>query len=356
MDPAGAVNWAVIGTGAIAHRFCSDIRYSRQGRIKAVASRDPARARAFAAGLGVGVTGDALDAVLADPAVHAVYVASPTAQHRDHALAAIAAGKAVLVEKPLAASAAEAEEIAEAAACAGVLCMEALWMRFTPGVRAAKRLVDAGRIGPLRGLDAHLSYPNAFDPRSRLFDPAQGGGAHLDLGVYPLSLAFHLLGTPGEVSHGVVRAPNGVPMAGGLVLTYREAVATLGFGFLAEGRNDAVVTGASGRLGLQAPFLCPPSLSIRTASPAVRPDAESAPPLPAVRHGLRGALPALKALTRPLRERRVPTLYEGTGLQYQVDHFAELLAAGETDSPVMPMRQSIEVLRVLDRFALSDRP
>ncbi|RIY03209.1 gfo/Idh/MocA family oxidoreductase [Aureimonas flava] len=353
------VTWAVVGTGAIARRFCSDMRHSRGSRVVAVASRDAARARRLAGAVGPGVKGDTLDAVLADPAVRAVYVASPTARHREHALAALAAGKSVLVEKPLAASAGEATEMAEAAARAGLLCMEAMWMRFTPGLRAAKRLIDGGRIGEPRALDAHLSYPNAFDPKSRLFDPALGGGAHLDLGVYPLSLAFHLLGSPSEVAQTAVRAPNGVPVAGGLVLAYPRAVATLGFGFLSEGPNDAAVSGSAGRLRLRAPFLCPPSLSLKTwaPSPPVRagdqPDDVS---IPLARKGLRGALPALKALARPMRERPIPTLYVGSGLQYQVDHFADLLGAGKQDSDVMPIAQSIEILAILDRFSetLSD--
>lgn len=346
------VNWAVVGTGTIARRFCADIRHSRRSRVVAIASRDAARARSLASAIGPDAKGGSLDAALAEPSIDAVYVASPTAQHRGHALAAIAAGKAVLVEKPLAASAAEAQEIADAAARANVLCMEAMWMRFTPGVRAAKRLIDEGRVGTLHGLDAHLSYPNAFDPKSRLFDPALGGGAHLDLGVYPLSLAFHFLGTPDEVVETAVRAPNGVPVAGAFALRYRQAVATLGFGFLGEGPNDAVVTGSKGRLRLRTPFLCSPALSMKRSgsTPSATPTHGSLSP---VRTGLRGALPALKALARPLRERPIPTFYEGSGLQYQVDHFADLLAAGAGDSDVMPIHESVAILAILDRFALA---
>jgi len=350
----GIVNWAVVGTGAIARRFSADMRYAKAGRIAAIASRDAERARALARAIGPGVMGDTLDAVLADPSIQAVYVASPTSQHLAHALAAIRAGKAVLVEKPLAASASEAEKIAEAARLAGVLCMEAMWMRFTPGVLKAKRLVDEGRIGRPVSLEASLSYPHAFDPAHRLFDPALGGGAHLDLGVYPVSLAVHLMGLPSDVGVNAVRAPNGVPMAGGLVLAYPGAIATLGFGFLGEGPNAATITGPSGRLRLAAPFLCPPALSLK--STGARPDAAEIDngPLAPARPGWKGAWPAVKAMLRPIRERPIPTLYEGSGLQYQADHFAGLLASGATDSPVMPIRQSIEILRILDRFGVSD--
>ncbi|WP_416355164.1 Gfo/Idh/MocA family protein [Aureimonas phyllosphaerae] len=348
------VKWAVVGTGAIARRFSADMRYAKCGRVVAIASREAERACGLARAIGPGVKGDTLDAVLADPSIQAVYVASPTSEHRAHALAAIQAGKAVLVEKPLASSASEAEEIAEAARLAGVLCMEAMWMRFTPGVLTAKRLVDEGRIGEPVGLEASLSYRNAFDPAHRLFDPRLGGGAHLDLGVYPLSLAVHLLGLPTDVAVNAVRAPNGVPMAGGLILAYSGAVATLGFGFLGEGTNGATVTGTSGRLRLGAPFLCPPALSLKRTGAAPGPSGTDDQPLGPTRRGWKGALPAVKAMLRPLRERPIPTLYEGSGLQYQADHFADLLASGAIDSPVMPMRQSIEVLRILDRFAVTD--
>ncbi len=354
MSVTGTVNWAVVGTGAIARRFSADMRYAMSGRITAIASREPERARVLARAIGPDVKGDTLDATLADPSIQAVYVASPTSQHRAHALAAIRAGKAVLVEKPLAASATEAEEIAEAARLAGVLCMEAMWMRFTPGVRAAKRLLDEGRIGSPVALEATLSYPKAFDPAHRLFDPALGGGAHLDLGVYPLSLAIHFLGLPADVAMNAVRAPNGVPVAGGLVLAFPGAVATLGFGFLGEGPNAATVTGTSGRLRLAAPFLCPPALSLKRTGSVPGPASTDDQPLGPARRGWKGALPAVKAMLRPLRERPIPTLYEGSGLQYQADHFADILASGANDSPVMPIRQSIEVLRILDRFGVTD--
>ncbi|WP_182084832.1 Gfo/Idh/MocA family oxidoreductase [Aureimonas sp. ME7] len=349
MAPA-RIGWGIVGTGVIAERFGGDLLHSASGRVAAVASRDADRARALVGHLAPGAFGGTLDEVLSHPSVDAVYIASPTAQHRTHALAAIAAGKPVLVEKPLAAGASEAREIAEAASSIGVLCMEAMWMRFTPGIQTAKRMLDDGWIGEIRQFEAQLGYPNAFDPGSRLFDPALGGGAHLDLGVYPLSLAFHLLGPPEDVAHTAIPAPNGVPMAGGLLLRYPNAVATLGFSFLAEGRNDAHLSGTGGRLRIQAPFLCPPSVSLRRSSSP----SEGKPlmqPLPGKQGG---RSKALRSFLSQWRERPVPTLYRGTGLQYQADHFAELMHAGATDSPVMPLAQSIAVLGILDRF--SDRP
>ena len=156
-------------------------------------SRKPRRSsRTFAAAS----TYADLDAMAADPDIDAIYVATPNALHAEQALRIISHGKAVLVEKPLATSVADAERIASAAAEQKCFVMEAMWTRFLPAVQAARRLVDGGAIGTVRKIDAELAYRRDEDAGSRFFDPGLGGGAALDLGVYPVSLTLHFLGKP----------------------------------------------------------------------------------------------------------------------------------------------------------------
>ena len=178
MPSASPLRWAILGTGAIAARFAADMRHSRSGIVHAVASRTPERARAFAARLGPGVLAGTPDAILSRADVDAVYVATPNAAHLAGALMALEAGKPVLVEKPFAASASEARTLAEAARSAGLLAMEAMWMRFTPGIVRLKRLVDEGALGRLARLDAALSFAHAIAPvgeRRTCADTASAG-------------------------------------------------------------------------------------------------------------------------------------------------------------------------------------
>ncbi|WP_102959654.1 Gfo/Idh/MocA family protein [Mangrovicella endophytica] len=341
------IRWAILGAGAIAARFAADMRHSRTGRITAIGSRSTDKARRFAAAIHTEIPGGTIDAVLHRPDVDAVYVATPNALHREHALAALAAGKPVLVEKPLASSASDARDIAQAAAAAGLLAMEAMWMRFTPGIVRLVEIVRSGAIGDIRRIEASLSFDHSFDPGSALYAP-EGGGALTDLGVYPVSLALQLAGRPTDIRALAVQSPSGAPAAASLVLSYRNALATLSCGFDAEGLNQAVITGTRGIVTAHRPVLCPPMLSLRrtgSAGTVVSEVADALPPKPE----RFAALPALKTLARAAKVRRIPTVYVGSGLHYQADHFAHCLAKGLADSPVMPLAESIAVLEMIER-------
>ncbi|KAB0681911.1 Gfo/Idh/MocA family protein [Aureimonas leprariae] len=324
------LGWAIAGTGAIARRFAADMRHAKRGRVVAVASATPERAARLAAAIDPAAASGDLDAVLRDPRVGAVYVAGRNEDHLPQTLRCLAAGKPVLIEKPLATTAADAERIRHAADDTRLLAMEAMWMRFTPGMRRLKSLVDEGSVGTVRAVDASLAFRNDAPQASPL----------LDLGVYPLSLAVQLLGSPERI------AAAGNVMDAGVALSYRNAIASIRCGFGSTGPNVLAITGDRGTLATDAPFLSPSLLSLRPAPPhgteRLEED-EGMPPL--------GRLPWLasaKSILRPLRARRIQTLFLGTGLQYQADHFAECLAAGHADSPVMPLAESIEVIRIVE--------
>jgi predicted dehydrogenase len=177
------VRWGVIGPGEIAGSVLPDFAHVPGASAVAVASRSADRARSFAERFAIPRAYGSYAEIIADDEVDVLYVATPHPQHHEIALAGIAAGKALLVEKSFTATVAGAEEIVAAARDRGVFVMEAMWTRFQPAIVAARRLVDEGAIGEVRQVQADLGVGRPYDPQHRLFDPAQGGGAMLDLGV-----------------------------------------------------------------------------------------------------------------------------------------------------------------------------
>ena len=202
-----------------------DFGHVPDATLLAVASRSTERAEAFAAEHGVERAYGSYPAIMADPDVDVIYISTPHPQHLQVALAAIAAGKAVLVEKTFTATVAGAEQLVDAARTAGVFAMEAMWTRFQPAIVEARRLIDEGAIGEVRHVQADLGVDRPYDPTDRLFDPAQGGGALLDLGVYVVSFAQYFLGVPDRVEVVGSLAPTGVDAEAGLLLAYADGKA-----------------------------------------------------------------------------------------------------------------------------------
>src|ERR1035437_8917584 len=189
------IRWGFLGTGGIAAAMAADLR-AGSNMLYAVAARDARRAAAFAARWGGSHSHGSYRAVVEDPEVDIVYVATTHPFHREQALMAIAAGKPVLVEKPLTLNAADARQVLSAARDKGVFAMEAVWMRANPLILRAQELVGNGLIGDVVAVHADFCIEVDFDPKHRLYDLANGGGALLDLGIYPMNFAWLFLGRP----------------------------------------------------------------------------------------------------------------------------------------------------------------
>ena len=187
--------WGVLATGRIARSFATDLREVPGARLAAVGSRSQESADAFARQYGDAATTAhaSYAALVQDPAVDVVYVASPHALHLEHARMAFEAGKHVLCEKPLTLNTAEAEEMVALAARHDRFLMEAMWMACNPVIRA---LQDPDRFGTPRQVHADLGFVVDRPATDRLLDPALGAGALLDMGIYPLTFAHLLLGEP----------------------------------------------------------------------------------------------------------------------------------------------------------------
>jgi len=316
-DPRTAppIRWGIIGAGRIAGAFAAAVGQHTRAQVVAVGSRNRDRAERFATAHGIPTTHLGYDALVEDPQVDVVYVATPHSEHLEHALLAIRAGKHVLVEKAFTRNAAEARQVLDAARSAGVFVMEAMWTRFLPHVAALHQVIDAGEIGEVVNVSADHGQLMAFDPASRLFAPELAGGALLDLGVYPVSFAHDLLGVPDSVHAVGQLTSTGVDGQVSVVLGYGErAQATLSTTLWARTPTVALVSGTEGYIEVAGPFYGPSSFRVTRL------------------------------------DGRVWTFEQpGTmGLQYEAAEVARRVADGQTESPRMSWQHTVEVLTTLD--------
>ena len=319
-------------------------------------SRQAASATSFTSRLGIPRSYSSYGELVADPKIDVVYIATTNPTHRELCLRCLDAGKPVLCEKPFTLNAAEAREVVARARKRGLFCMEAMWMRFLPAIARLKHLLHQGTIGTPRLLSAQIGSPFVADPAGRQFNPALGGGALMDLGVYPISLAFSLFGPPEAVLGRTTRAETGVDDADAIILSHsggRLAVLTVSLN--AATPNDAIVMGTGGQIRLHEPFYRPHLLTIRTASP-----------LSAGAGGRAGRLARLKESTwlqkvyqrlDPVvtslvskRSTRVVVPYTGNGYQYEAAEVMHCLREGKLESPIMPLDETVCILETMDEL------
>jgi len=245
------VRWGIVSTGKIAHKFARDFRFVEEGELVAVASRTEGAARRFAEEFKIPSAHASYEALFHDDRVDAVYVATPHTLHASNTIDAIRAGKHVLCEKPITTAPDDCRALFDRAADTGKFLMEALWTYFLPAVRRAKAWVDTGRIGAIKHVKADFGYPVDFDPESRLYAPPLGGGAVLDMGLYPIAIAWLFLAQdPSEVHAFVRRAPTGVDDDVVMVFNYPDAVATLATSFRCRLQNAAYIIGEEGYIAI----------------------------------------------------------------------------------------------------------
>ena len=245
------VSWGIIGPGKIATSFASDLSLLPDARLKAVASRDTERSRGFAARFGAEKAYGSYGELFADPDVEVVYIASPHNLHMEHTLQALEAGKHVLCEKPLGISGREVDQMVRAAASRDRFLMEALWTRFNPNVQAVYELVCQGDLGPLSYVRADFAFPALDrDPGSRLLNPGLGGGSLLDIGIYPVFLAYLMLGEPRDIRVAAHYHPTGVEKQIGMIFEYPDALAMLYSGFTSRSEMKAELSCAEGSVYL----------------------------------------------------------------------------------------------------------
>jgi predicted dehydrogenase len=321
---------------------------SAEGAVLAgVASRSEARAAAFAEQHRVSRAHPSYEALAADPSIDVVYVATPNAQHAEHAEMALEAGRAVLCEKPFTLDAREARRVVDTARRRKVFCMEAMWTRFAPAVRQALSEIEAGAIGELTMAHFDLGMPFVFDEHQRLFRPELGGGALLDLGVYPLAFASRLFGAPSEVRAQAVFGPTGVDEQVSALLQYpggRQAM--IAASLRNAMANEGVIMGRRGLLTLHAPLYFPTSFTRREIPVHGPPRFAPGGRLSRLRQS--APLQAVAARLRRFQGTLVVPRLSGNGYNYEADAVMACLREGRLEHPLMPLDESIRILETAD--------
>jgi predicted dehydrogenase len=315
-----SLQWGVVATGSISTTFVEELQRARGSQLVAVSSRSLERAKDFAGRHGASRAYDSVEQLVADDEVHAVYVGSPHTHHAGATRLALEAGKAVLCEKPFTLNAEAAEQLIALSRDRGVFIMEAMWTHCLPAVRRLVELVDEGAVGPVRHLSASLGDVPPDFRRYRMTDPQLGGGALLDMGVYPLSFAHLVLGTPDQVGataviEGGVDLATAVALAWGGSAERPASTASLATSMVAGLPNDAVVVGEQGRIHVPANFFQPAGFAV--VRPGQDPEWVEAP-------------------------------YRGKGFVHEIEEVERCVAAGLTESPLVPLDRTLAVMSLLD--------
>jgi predicted dehydrogenase len=310
------LRWGLIGTGWIADSFAADLAFTDSGRLVAVGSRRIETANQFADRFDIPNRHGGYEALVADPEVDVVYVATPHPLHHPDTLLALSAGKPVLVEKPFTMNAAEARELVAVSRAEKLFLMEAMWTRFLPHIAEIRRLIAAGALGEIVTVSADHGQWFAKDPGFRLFAPELGGGALLDLGVYPVSFASMLLGAPATIAALIDPAFTGVDGQTSMLFGYDSgAQAVLSCTSLARSPTRAAIVGTEARIEIDGDFYSPTSFTL---------------------------------ITRTGERTRYDEPHQGRGLWHQADEVARCLQGGLLESPLMPLDESVSIMQTMD--------
>jgi predicted dehydrogenase len=310
------IRWGIIGTGRIARTFASDLAFTDDGVVAAVGSRSASSADAFGDEFDVPNRYDTYEELVDDDSIDAVYVATPHPMHFSNASLALEHGKPVLVEKAFTMNGREARDLVALARSKNLFLMEAMWTRFLPHVVALRELVARGDLGELVNFEADHGKWFELDPAFRLFAPELGGGAILDLGVYPISFASMLLGRPERITAMVEPAFTGVDGQVSMAFAYEGgAQSLLSCTSLARTATRACVSGTLARVEIEADFYAPTSFTV---------------------------------IARSGDREHFTFETSGRGLHYQAQEVARCLREGLLESDAMPLDESIAIMETID--------
>lgn len=311
-----SLRWGILATGGIAHAVTSDL-VANGITVQAVGSRRPESAAQFAAEFGIPTVHTSYEALVADPDVDAIYVATPHPFHAEHASLALNAGKHVLVEKPFALNAREARAVADLAEAKGLVVLEAMWTRFLPHMQRIREILAAGTIGEVRTLIADHTQKLSDDPAHRLNSLELGGGALLDLGVYPISFASALFGAPESIQATATFKPTGADAQVATTFRYANgAIATTLSASDVQGPNRATILGTAGRIDIDGVWYAQTSFRVLDVAGTVIEEYDSP--------------------------------QNGGGKHYEAVALEELVARGERSDPRLPLEETVQIMQTLD--------
>ena len=307
--------WGILGTGGIAQAFALDLAYLDRHSVAAVGSRSDESARSFSEKFpGCTPYGSYEDLVQAD--VDAIYVASPHPMHEEHAMLAMRAGKPVLCEKAFTINEAQAANLINYSHQKQIPLMEAMWTRFLPHIAQIKKIIEAGTLGEIHTVIADHGQYIPIERALRLWEPTLGGGALLDLGIYPLTLAHLVLGAPESITAKATLTDQKVDLQTSMILTYKSgAHAMLSCTMAVRSSVSAVIAGEKARIEIDGSFYAPTSFRV---------------------------------ITRDGEVSEYPKNYQGGGLREEAQEFARMVRAGEIESPLMTHETTLELMRQMD--------
>jgi len=310
------IRWGILGTGGIANSFVKDLKATGH-QVTAVGSRTCEAAERFAAQHGIARAHASYEALVHDDQVDVVYVSTPHPFHLSNALLALEAGKHVLVEKPLTINASEARALEAVAKQKGLVALEAMWTRWLPHMVRIREILASGALGELRTLLADHTQKLPDDPAHRINALELGGGALLDLGIYPISFASQLFGKPTSIVATSIPTPTGVDRSTTVILGYnlgRTAVTHCSSG--ERGPNKAVIIGTEGRLEIDPTWYAATSFTLYSNTNEVT-----------------------ERFNHPLKTR---------GMEFQADELERLVNTGQLSGTILPIAESVAIMETLD--------
>jgi len=314
----GTIRWGILGTGFIAGLQTQDLK-DNGFTVQAVGSRSTESSRAFAEQHGVATAHGSYEELVADPLIDVVYIATPHPFHRDNALLALNAGKHVLVEKSFTMNAREAQEIVDLAESKGLVALEAMWTRFLPHMIRLREIIQEGTIGEVRKVVASHNQSLPQDPAHRLNDPALGGGALLDLGIYPVSFAFDILGSPVTIKASASMSATGVDRQTAAIFEYANgAQALVDCELDAASANRAMVIGTQGWIDIEHTWYNPVPFTV---------------------HAVDGTV--VERYDQPVNSR---------GMQYQAAELERLVRTGATSGTILPPSETVDIMAAMDEI------
>ena len=312
------IRWGILGTGKIACQLTATLNTMPDARVVAVGSRSADTASAFADKFHIPHRHASYAALAQDEEVDIVYVATPHTEHAANTLLCLAAGKPVLCEKPFTINAREAETVIRAARERGLFLMEAMCTRFIPVVREAVRLIAEGAIGDVKMVQGDFGFRTDFSTEHRLLNPKLGGGALLDVGIYPVSIASFFLGPIVDVAAVAVLSDTGVDRQTAVSLRHQNGGVAMAYTSIGVNTPlETIVMGTRGRIHLHAPAYNGKSMTL------VSDDGAS---------------------------RTIDVPYEGTGYEFELAHAMQCLREGRTESDLMPLDETLSIMHAMDRI------
>lgn len=310
------LRWGILGTGGIAQAMTKDLGVLGSP-VTAVGSRTQERADAFAARCDIPAAHGSYEALVADPDVDVIYVATPHPMHAADATLALEAGKHVLVEKSFTVNAAEARAVVDLARERGLVVLEAMWTRWLPHMRRIREIIAAGTLGDVRTLIADHTQKLSTDPQHRIQNPALGGGALLDLGIYPVSFAWDLFGAPATIQAHSSPTATGVDRQTAMIFGYGDGQqAVMQCALDTRGPNRALILGTEARIEIGGVWYSPTTFRVISAEDEV-----------------------IESFDQPV---------EGRGMQFQAEALEQLVAAGRLEGDILPPSESVAIMASLD--------